>query len=438
MLFTSLTTDATPLRENLQEGYTCVTRSNPGCVYLPDTTPFSLNIDVQSTTDITFHPKTSANEILLTPVVSITSQSEMLSTEQPVIIELKKTTQLLNVGEYKAVPMFSDTDQSAPPNWKELGEECDVLEDRIRFKTTHFSYFTVIARFSPPAASRSIDPDADSLVQLTIPELPRFEVGIPSKSVQSSVEVKATLYYDNSTVCGDNSKQPLASACVVLEPHGQHFTEKISVQVPIPGYWKITDTNPNAKPQLLYSPTGASTDWVMHEDMEIDKAGEDVLAKFYVDHFSQWKIVWSQPVAGLVDAIGNIFRRVKSLGGRCQAFMTELGSAEKNAIQVVVYPFQDPPLPIPDNYHYTLLDSGKFPIEFSPEKLHFSITINDQVFSKPPVKFDGKFLARADFTVDELEVVPKEGILAQLSVDCLDDTSVKHEFPLIKVTVIIN
>ena len=75
---------------------------------------------------------------------------------------------------------------------------------------------------------------------------------------------------------------------------------------------------------ILYSPTGTSksTDWVVHEDMKIEKVGEDFFCRILLDHFGLWKIIWSRPVAGVGNAIGNIFRRVKSL--RCR-FMTELG-----------------------------------------------------------------------------------------------------------------
>ena len=332
--------------------------------------------------------------------------------------------------------MFSDTDESVPPHWKELGEECDVLEDRIRFKTTHFSFFTVIVRYLPPTASVEVDPSVVNQVHLTVPELPGFDVKIPSKSVQSATEIKATLFFDDSEVFKeDSSRHPWATACILLEPHGLKFTEKIAVQIPIPGYSEITTkSNPNAKLQLLYSPTGSTADWVMQEDdVKVEKIGEDFVAKFFVNHFSSQKIVWSEVVHGIVDTIGNIFKRVKSLGGRCQAFMTDLESTK--SFQVVVYPFRDCPLSPPDGYH-SLLDSGNYPIEIAPGELHYEIKMDGQVLSERSIRFSGKFQARADFTIIGSKSVPDEGRMAQLSVLCHDDTKIKHEFDLIKVVTL--
>ena len=212
-------------------GYTCVAQSHLGIVYLPESAQSTIDIDLQTTNDVAFHPKTNANEVLLTPVISITPHNGSLSTDQPAIIELMRNVQLLDIGDHKIVhvPMCSSTDQSVPPNWEELDVECDVLEDRIRFKMTHFSYFSVIARFSPPTATVTVDPnvsDTEGQVQLTVPELPGFKVEIPSKSVQSATEVKATLHYDDFEVCRGSFSQPLASASVHLEPHGMQFSEK--------------------------------------------------------------------------------------------------------------------------------------------------------------------------------------------------------------------
>ena len=276
-LFSYVFTGGPFLCETQQEGYMCATCSEIGLVYLPDTVSQSLDIDMHSTSDISFHPKTTANEVILTPVVSITPRSHLavLTKDQPVIIELIKTAELLDIGEKKIVAMFSDTDESVPPDWKELDEECDVLEDRIRFKTTYFSFFTVIARFCPPSASTKVDPslsDVERSVRLIVPELPGFKVEIPSKSVQSATEVKVTLHYDDSEMCKSSSNKPLASACVALEPHDQQFLEKISIQIPIPGYSVITKTYPGAKPQLLYSPNALSNDWIKQDNiMEIEE-----------------------------------------------------------------------------------------------------------------------------------------------------------------------
>ena len=76
------------------------------------------------------YPKMSANEVILTPVVSVISLKEMLLTDKPMIVELMKTAQLLDRGDKKLVPVFSDTHQSSPLNWKAIaGAECEEIED---------------------------------------------------------------------------------------------------------------------------------------------------------------------------------------------------------------------------------------------------------------------------------------------------------------------
>ena len=361
-----------------------------------------------------------------------------------------KNVQLLDIGDYKIIPMCSGTDQSVPPNWEELDVECDVLEDRIRFKTTHFGYFSVIARFSPPTATVMVNPnvcDTVRQVQLTVPELPGFKVEIPPKSVQSATEVKATLHYDDSEVCNSDFNHPLASACVHLEPHGMQFSEKILVQIPIPGYSRITSANPNAIPQLLYSTTGLSSDWIMHNEMKIYNINDDYIAEFFTDHFSFWRINWSESVP---EIIGSIFKRVRTLGARCQVFMTretEVESTLNMNIQVLVYAFQESPIEIPTNYHYILHDSGRCPIQFSPGYLHFSLKLKDYLFSENDKKFgqnlsesfpfSENFPARVEFDIDldkESRNRLKDGLaLARLIIKGDEDSLAKHHCSLIKV-----
>ena len=410
-------------------------------MYIPDEAPFT-DVDIRTVIDDTLYPKTSVNEVLLTPVVSVTPQSKL--EDKPVIIELMKTAELKAVGEKKIVPMFSNTDDRFPPNWEDLQEECEVLDDRIRFKTTHFSYFAVIARFSHPTASVNVDPEGDGLVKLTVPELPGFTVTIPSKSVQSSTEVKATLYYynDESDVCKDSVNKPLASACVQLEPKGQKFMEKISVCLPIPGYSEIIAANPGAKLQLMYSPTGSANDWEVHEDVEIDEVEGYAVATFSTDRFRFWKLVWPENVRGVSKAIGSIFNRVEFLSGRCQVFMsheTEVGSV---GIQALVYPFQDPPYETPCNYRYLLHDSGRLPVRFTPGKLHFAVKLkaylvpekgeNDQ-FEKSQ-QLSHNFAAQPTFDIDiDPKSQLKEGaVIANFLVEN-DEHVIEHDCVLIKV-----
>lgn len=415
-------------------------------------------MDIQSIYDATMHPKVSPSEILLTPVVSITSCGNLShDIDQPVIIELVTSVTFHPGGNRKIMPMFSNTCQSVSPCWEGLTTECDLLEDRVRFKTTHFSFFAVIVQFSPPTASVTIDPtesvDTGSHVKLTITEMPGFNVVIPSESVQSATEVTATLFYDDSDQeCKGKIEQPLqlASACVLLEPHGQSFSKKVSVDVPIPGYSKIIAANPNAKPRLLYSPSGSSNDWKVHEDLEIRNVGDDFVATFYIDHFSRWKLIWPEGLIGVAEAIGTIFKHVKSLGSRCQVFMTretDVGAVINFSIQVLVYPFQDTPQEIPPNYHYMLYDSGSQQIKFAPGLLKFSLELKGYLHPLANQKLLNRshtlsvdYAARTEFDID-LEKISdsgsrlKEGaVLAHLSVaDCSNDGTNVHECNLIKV-----
>ena len=404
-------------------------------------------MDIQSVSDNTVHPKTSSNAILLTPVVSITSQSQTLAVDKPVVIELMKTAEVDAVGDNKIVPMFSDTDDSIPPNWEDLHEECEVLDDRFRFKTTHFTYFAVIARFTPPTASVVVDPETDFVGELTVPEFPGFSVTIPPKSVPSPIEAKATLYYDESEEWKGSANEQLASACVRLEPEGQKFSEKISVILPIPGYSEIIAANPGARLQLMYSPSGSSNDWRIHEDMEIVELEGEFVAQFFTDHFCFWRVNWPENVRGVAKAIGTIFKRVKSLSCQCQVFMsheTEVGSVVNFSVQGLVYRFQYPPQEIPHNYHYKLHDSGRLPIRIPQGKLCFTLKLKkylildkkDEVRYKKiwPLTHDSS--ARPNFDIDlnkKSKTRLKEGaVIANFSVS--NDDGLVYECDLIKVS----
>ena len=406
-----------------------------------------MNVDIQSISDNTVYPKTTANEILLTPVVSITSQDQTLAIDKPVVIELKKTAEVDAVRDNNIVPIFSDTDDSIPPNWEDLHEECEVFDDRFRFKTTHFTYFAVIARFSPPTASVMVNPETDFVGELTVPELPGFSVTIPPKSVPSPIEAKATLYYDETEEWKGSANGQLASACVRLEPEGQKFSEKISVILPIPGYSNIIASNPGAKPQLMYSPNGSSNNWEICKDMEIVELEGEFVAKFFTDHFSYWKMNWAESVQGVAKAIGSIFKRVKSLHRRCQVFMsseTEVGSVLNFSIQVSVYPFQDRPYEIPHNYHYILYDSGMAAVEFTPGDLRFSIKLKQYLFPEQDespsfeksqnLRLSEEFATLAHFDIDldkrSKSRLVEGAVIAHLSVK---DSLKERKWNLIKV-----
>ena len=404
-------------------------------------------MNIQSVSDSTVYPKTSANDILLTPVVSITSQSQTLAVDKPVVIELMKTAEVDAVRDNKIVPMFSDTDDSIPPNWEDLHKECEVLDDRFRFKTTHFTYFAVVARFSPPTASVMVDPETDFDHELTVPECPGFSVTIPPKSVPSPIEAKATLYYDESDEMKGSAKGRLASACVRLEPEGQMFSGMVSVNLPIPGYSEIIAANPGAKPQLMCSPSGSFNNWEIYEDIEIVKVDGEFVAQFSTNHFSYWRLSWAENIQGVAKAIGTIFKRVKSLCCRCQMFMsreTEVGSVVNFSVQGLVYQFQDPPQEISCNYRYILHDSGTLPIRVPPGELSFTLELKKYLIldKKDKVRFQKirplthDSSARPKFDIDlnkKSKTRLKEGaVIANFSVS--NNDGLVYECDLIKVS----
>ena len=434
--------------------------SSIGCgelcrVYRPDGDPVT-DVDIQFV-DPSMYPKTTANDVVITPVVSITFYDQKSGDDQQVIIELKKIARLIdhNIG-IKIVPLHSSTDQL---NWMELDEGCEVLKDRIRFKTTHFSYFTVIARFPPPTASLVIDPTlADSMHQeITIQELPGFKVEIPNGSVETVVEVKATLLYldDDSEMYNESTDLQLATACVQLQPHGQLFAKKIAVEIPIPGYSEIVKENPDASLQLWYTPASpkAFTKWVLDDKTEwrlSQNDGGEYIVTVFTDHFSTFGIKWSQHISGLTEFIGSVFTRVQSLSRRCQVFMThetEVKSQLNFCIRVCVDPFQDSPCEVPLNFHYILYDSGcNNSVEFKPGKHNVLMELKRYLYEggkevpqEKKLTITEKHAAMVEFDIDlENSVQSKlvEGaVLAHLSIQHKDIE--EHSCNLIKVAAIL-
>ena len=424
-----------------------------GFVYLPSDIHLESVIEFQEVQNIAIHPKTNSYEVMLTPVVSIAHNrhgKDAINTDSKIIIELMKTAKVSEYGDKQMIPMYRGETKSY---WEELNGDYEMLEDRIRLKIKYFEqmYFTTIVRFSPPTASVVVDPyfafGTESQAELTVPELPGFKVQIPSNSVQQSTEVKATLYYDSEV--SKDSNEVMATASVKLEPHGSQFTKNITVQIPIPGYSEIIDAHPDARLEFLYSPSDSSEEWVIQNDLKIDKSSKgEVLATFSTKRFSMFSIFWTS-VSDIETIQGSIFHFVKSLSCRCQVFMSQEVSKESGinfSIQVLVNTFSDHPHEIPTNYHYVVHDSDKNPINLTAGDLHFTVTLKDclftangsekrKIYSKTHT-ISEKFPARAEFDID-LEKESKSefldgAVFAYLKIKEPDD-SVKHDCNLIKV-----
>lgn len=167
---------------------------------------------------------------------------------------------------------------------------------------TQFGFFTALIRYKPPSASVRIVPGVDATnhpVELTIPEAPGFKMQIPSTSVQSETEIKASLHYDDPVLCMEGNDYSLATACVTFEPRKLKFTEKIPVTLTIPDYAEIRKRYPNAKPQFLCGDVDAqskeSFDWevVSDEEFTISQNDGQCVATIQSTNFGPLKGIWS-------------------------------------------------------------------------------------------------------------------------------------------------
>ena len=230
-------------------GYRRIPGTSLSQVYLPD--DVSENVQIQSLKE--FDPMIKANELLLTPVVSVSPQGLEFNPAKPAIIVLPKVAEPND--KHQLVPLCSATDPSQLPNWSEQ-TECEMLEDHIVLKTNTLGLFAVLARFSYPSSSLSIKPDSDQ--ELIVPELKGFKIQLPShslppESAEAVEEIKATVYYSDPQYSPENEEHSLASACVDIEPHGLEFTESIPVTLPIPDYAKIKEEEPEAALEIWHA-----------------------------------------------------------------------------------------------------------------------------------------------------------------------------------------
>ena len=249
-----------PLTIVPKEGYKCKAQDSLYLVYLPQEINEKLSIETVSDTSV--HPKIASNEILITPVVRITSDNMSLSLEKPAVIELVKTIELSDEeANNEVIPLCANSESS---EWKELGSECNckVLKDRVSFQLTHFSLCTVIfckpypsstVRVKPASADIPVPDHSSTATVLTVPELPGFKVQIPPSSINADREtdITATVLYDCPTICSEDERSWLASSCIELEPHDITFTEKVSVSLPIPDYDEVMKNDPDAQLQIF-------------------------------------------------------------------------------------------------------------------------------------------------------------------------------------------
>ena len=339
-----------------KEGYTCIAQSSSCLIYV--SRGFTQKLSIKTIAEPQLHPKLQANEILLTPVVCIHPQ-EVACCVNPAIVELMKTLEpSFRSPKHELVPLYS---LSHPLEWKKLPSHgCEMLEDRVVFKATHFGYLSVVAQFSLPTASITVEPSISQPAQLMIQELPGFKLEIPPTSVRSITKITATVHYDDQRLYDSQSIRSPASACVVLEPHNAQFEDKIMITMPIPNYNQIKRNYSNIKLELwctdcMKKDAPGKLKIAEESNITIHQDGNgNYLATAYITHFSGYLYQWSTMI---VDYFMNFF--VQTIRGRCQVFMsreTKRASCISFEIAVLLYPFQDPYSSLP-NYPYVLYDS---------------------------------------------------------------------------------
>ena len=249
-----------------REGYICAAQNSICIIQIPSDR--TINVVINSVDDETLHPKLHAKEFLLTPVVHVSSDTNVFSSDKQAVVELLKTIELHDHSKNNPIPMFSNTHPSQPPRWRDLNpDDFEVLQDRIVFNTTQFCLFTVIARLPIPTNSITVTQNKDQEpVELTLSEVSNVKVVISPSSIKSEsaeMEVKITANFDHPSLCDESVD---ATACITLEPHSLEFKERIPIRIPIPDYAQIIDTYSNAKLQFLHSNDpldSESANWVV-------------------------------------------------------------------------------------------------------------------------------------------------------------------------------
>ena len=448
--------DTLLLPELPKEGYVCVAQSSDCLVYLPQ--EINEILSIETVNDSSIHPKIASNEIKITPVVRITSESDNsnLSLEMPAVIELVKTIELSHQERDNKVTGFYANSESA--EWKELGPEsnCRIFKDRVSLVVTHFSLYTVISQKPYPSSTVKLKPFNETSIpdnypstpiELIIPELPGFKVQFSPFSINADTEtdVTATLLYDSSVVCSDDDKSRLASPVIELVPHGATFTKAVSISIPLPNYTEVKENHPNSQVQIFYArkrstDTLNELDWSLVEHIISQDEEGRYVAIVLSQHFSLYQAF----LAGCAWTASWFYAPQFCIKQRCQVFMsqeTRLNPSQDItfSISVLFYPFKEEPEPLPPNYDYMLLDSGLLDLSISnSDALQFEVELNGQLSPKTSKSIAGSFRVpgrqQRSFIVelDRQEEVQGSFPMGELSIGVRDQKY--HTLILIKVS----
>ena len=373
----------------LPEGYAPVAQTNLCRVYLPR--DCKDQVSIESVKDLSLYPTVQPNELLITPVVYITPHGRTFSAEEPAIVVLPHCTKPGSCNGHEStaqelIPVNSNSGLNQPPSWGRLDGECncEIFQDCMLFKTTHFSLFAVISVLPYPSASISIGPNYGGL--LTVPELPGFEINLPPM-LSETLTVTATVYYDDAPYSIESDECALASPCIALEPHGAQFDTPVQISLPIPNYDKILSHFPNAKLELWHAMAGMGMEpeyWKPFQaaNFFITQRGDSHVLIFTTNHFSFWETLWDIGRRAL-QKIGlgmNISTRTRYVSVRIQAFMSQpirsriggVTDIQTFGLLVTVYKFGTP-LSHLSNYPWSLLDTGSKRIYLQLGPLEVSI-----------------------------------------------------------------
>ncbi len=352
--------------EDLPVGYTEVCKEPLCQVYLPGGCRQQVFIEVVK--DISLHPSTRQNELLITPVVQISPHGLRFDSDTPAVVVLSHCTKPSH-SDHRLVALCSNTASLQPPKWERMeSTDCRVFQDCVVFTTTHFSLFAVVLVVPYPTATSQICPINGGT--LTISDFPGFSVHFPANCINSPSPstVQATVYYADSPYSPQDPSVAQASACIGLEPHGMKFITPVEITLPVPDYDSIVSSLHGARLQLWYSPCGGDGvfDWQVMEDavISINEGRGGHTATFSVSHFSLFELVWSvcrETVARLGYGAGFVYRHLSSgasyVSVRCQVFMSPPLPDLSFGLLVIVYRFGEP-LNDLSNYQWLLADTG--------------------------------------------------------------------------------
>ncbi len=351
----------------LPDGYTEVCEASLCQVYLPEGCRQNISVDIVK--DVSLHPRTRPNELLITPVIRISPHGLTFDSEKPAILVLSHCTKPSGCI-HRLVPLCSSTAPSQPPVWERMAPttECEIFKNCVMFTATHFSLFAVVSVLPYPTAAAQIDPNDGGT--LFVPDFPGFSVRFPANCIVSpdpSTSVQATVYYTDLPYCLQNALAQ-ASASVGLEPHGIQFTTPVHVTIPVPDYTAIMATFRGAYLQLWYSPYDSDGlfDWELVEDaaISVSDSPNGYVATFSVSHFSLFELLWSvcrETVTRLGYGAGSLYQHLSSRASyvsvRCQVFMSPPLPDLSFGLLVTVYKFGEP-LSDLSNYRWLLADTG--------------------------------------------------------------------------------